>query len=132
MLIKRGLTDPLFSDLGQFSAEEDYIESKFLGAKRYLARYPDGSIHATIAGLPKDAILHLPAGTDPFDYFSLDGMCIDAEISDKLGCKYIDEETSDIVDGEVMTEKTSVCLFAMAFKLKIDKVYHSLVIESIK
>lgn len=132
MLIKRGLTDPLFSDLGQFSAEEDYIESKFLGAKRYLARYPDGSIHATIAGLPKDAILHLPAGTDPFDYFSIDGMYIDAEISDKLGCKYIDEETSDIVDGEVMTEKTSVCLFAMAFKLKIDKVYHSLVIESIK
>ena len=132
MLIKRGLTDPLFDDLGQFSQEEDYIESKFLGAKRYLARYPDGTVHATIAGLPKEAILHLPDGTDPFDYFSIDGMYIDAEISDKLGCKYIDEATSDIVEGEVMQEETSVCLFAMPFKLKIDKVYHNLVIESIK
>ena len=85
LLLKRGLTDPLFSDLGQFSKEEDYVAGKFLGAKRYLAEYPDGSIHATIAGLPKDAILKLPAGTDPFDYFSIDGMYIDAEISGKLG-----------------------------------------------
>ena len=132
MLVKRGLTDPVFDDLGQFSKEEDYIKSKFLGAKRYLAMYPDGSVHATIAGLPKEALLKLPAGTDPFDYFSIDGMYIDADISDKLGCKYIDEATGDIVAGERMTELTSVCLFAMAFKLKIDKFYHNLVIETLK
>lgn len=132
LLLKRGLTDPLFSDLGQFSKEEDYIAGKFLGAKRYLAQYPDGSIHATIAGLPKDAILKLPDGTDPFDYFSIDGMYIDAEISGKLGSGYFDDEVSDIVEGEVMTELSGVCLFAMQFKLKLDGYYHNLIIESLK
>lgn len=132
MLIKRGLTDPLFSDLGQFSKEEDYIASKFLGAKRYIATYPDGSVHATIAGLPKEALLNLPAGTDPYEKFSINGMYIEADISDKLGHSYIDNATSDIVEGELMTELTSICLFAMTFKLKIDKFYHNLVIQSLK
>ena len=132
LLIKRGLTDPLFADLGQFSKEENYIHSKFLGAKRYLATYEDGSIHATIAGLPKDTLLHLPAGTDPYEKFSINGMNIEADISGKLGSGYIDWETSDIVDGELMTELTSICLFAMTFKLKIDKFYHNLVVQSLK
>lgn len=129
-LIKRGLTDPDFADLGKFEIEEDYIRAKFNGAKRYLAEYKDNSVHATIAGLPKDAILRLDK--DPFDAFSITGMNIEADISDKLGHAYIDEPTSDIIDGEEMHEESSICLFDMPFKMKIDAVYHQLMLESMR
>lgn len=129
-LIKRGLTDPVFADLGKFEKEENYIKAKFNGAKRYLAEYEDHTIHATIAGLPKEAILRLDE--NPFKAFSMTGMNIDADISGKLGHAYIDEPTSDIVDGESMFEQSSICLFDMPFKMKIDAAYHQLMLESMR
>lgn len=127
MLLKRGLTDPSFADLGTFDKEENYIKARFNGAKRYLAMYEDGSVHATIAGLPKEAILK--AKGDPFKLFTDMGMFISADISDKLGSSYIDVETSDIIDGEEMHELSSICLFSMPFKMKIDKTYHALMVK---
>lgn len=130
LLLKNGLTDPAFADLGCFDKEECYIKAKFNGAKRYLAMYPDGSVHATIAGLPKEAILRLD--DDPFKAFSEMGMLITADLSGKLGSAYIDEATSDIVAGEEMHELSSLCLFAMPFKMKIDSFYHNMMLEYMK
>ena len=134
LLNKFGLTDIAFSDLGMFDRETDYIRAKFLGAKRYLAekinkKTKEKEIAATIAGLPKDAILKLPEDTDPFEFFSDDGMLIDAEISGKLGHAYIDQETHDIIDGEAMTELSSICLFPMTFKMNIEDGYHAMMLE---
>ena len=92
--------------------------------------YPDGSVHATIAGLPKEAILRLDE--DPFKAFSDMGMLISADLSGKLGSAYIDEPTSDIVAGEEMQELSSICLFAMPFKMKIDSFYHNMMLEYMK
>ena len=130
LLIKRGLTDPCFADLGTFDQEASYIKAKFNGAKRYLTMYEDGSIHATIAGLPKEAILKVKG--DPFRAFSNTGMNIDADISGKIGCYYQDKETTDIIEGEEMHEYSSICLFDMTFKMKIDKAYHNLMVQYIK
>ena len=137
LLNKFGLTNPAFSDLGMFDREADYIRAKFLGAKRYLSeklneKTGEKEICATIAGLPKDAILKLPPDEDVFKFFSDDGMLIDAEISGKLGHAYIDNETHDIVAGEAMTELSSICLFPMTFEMNIEAGYHAMMLEYMK
>ena len=124
---RRGLTDKCFETLGTFDKEENYICAKFNGAKRYIATYEDGSVHATIAGLPKDAILKIK--DDPYRAFSNVRMNITADLSGKLGSAYIDDEVSDIVAGEEMHEKSCIALFPMSFDMKIDKKYHNLMIQ---
>ena len=127
--LKRGLTDPRFYDLGTFDEEKDYIKARFNGAKRYLVMYEDGTIAATVAGLPKEAILKVKE--DPFKKFSSYGMNIDAEISGKIGYSYQDKETTDIIDGVEMKELSSIALFDMTFNMKIDKAYHDLMISNL-
>ena len=124
---RRGLTDKCFETLGTFDKEENYICAKFNGAKRYIATYEDGSVHATIAGLPKDAILKIK--DDPYRAFSNVRMNITADLSGKLGSAYIDDEVSDVVAGEEMHEKSCIALFPMSFDMKIDKKYHNLMIQ---
>lgn len=126
---KRGITDPVFYDLGCFDNEPDYVKAKFNGAKRYLVQYADGSVHATIAGLPKDAILKYEG--DPFEKFTNHGMEIEAALSGKIGYSYKDDSTSDIIDGVEMHEKSSIALFDMSFNMKIDKAYHELMMTYI-
>lgn len=133
-LKKVKLTDPLFFDLGCFDFEGHYKRFKTLGAKRYLTEEIDKDgqavIKATIAGLPKAAILNYTG--DPFEKFNLDGMLIDAELSLKLGISYHDEPTDYEINGEMMHEESSAALFDMRFKMTLDKIYHTLVVEAMK
>lgn len=128
-----GLTDPEFSDLGMYDDEGTYDRFKTLGAKRYIDEVTeDGKkkIEATIAGLPKAAILNVEG--DPFEAFSYDGMLIDADISLKNGIHYNDGPTSyRAPDGEIMYEDTSAAIYDMQFNMNLDKLYYVLVTDGL-
>lgn len=119
-----------FMGLGSFDLELPYIKKfKHNGAKRYALKYYDFKtkeykIETTIAGLPKKSLIkycvqnHLSL----WDVFS-NRMYIPPEYANKLAASYNDNEHSDIVNGELMTEKSSVCLVPIDFTLKIDDDY---------
>lgn len=50
-------------------------------------------------------------------------MYIPPEYANKLAASYNDNEHSDMINGEIMTEKSSVCLVPIDFTLKIDEDY---------
>lgn len=128
-----GLTAPEFATLGSYEADGetgDFEAFKTLGAKRYICT-ENGVTHATIAGLPKAAIMNVDG--DPYDAFNADGMLIDAEISLKSGISYNDFPTTYTApDGEVMHEETSAGIFDMRFNMNLDKIYYSLVIDGLE
>ena len=125
---KAKLTDAAFYDLGTYDYEGHYKKFKTLGAKRYLTS-EKGKIKATIAGLPKASILKYDG--DPFELFDLDGMLIDTELSLKNGISYNDEPTDAEINGQWMHEESSAGIFAMAFNMNLDKIYHSLVADGL-
>lgn len=131
-LLNAGLTAPEFNTLGTYEADGETGEFeafKTLGAKRYLAT-ENGVTHATIAGLPKAAILNFKG--DPYEAFNADGMLLTAEMSLKNGISYNDEATSyTMPDGEVMHEDSSAGIFEMGFKMNLDKLYYVIVTEGL-
>ena len=121
-----GLTDPAFDDLGMFDLESPNITRiKTLGAKRYLTE-EDGKIKATIAGMPKSAILNMDG--DPFEKFDILGMELTADISEKNTVHYEDTATSwKAPDGAVMTELSSAAIYPISFSMKLDKFYRAFI-----
>lgn len=121
-----GLTDPAFDDLGMFDLESPNITRiKTLGAKRYLTE-EDGKIKATIAGMPKSAILNMEG--DPFEKFDILGMELTADISEKNTVHYEDSATSwKAPDGAVMTELSSAAIYPISFSMKLDKFYRAFI-----
>lgn len=121
-----GLTDPAFDDLGMFDLESPNITRiKTLGAKRYLTE-EDGKIKATVAGMPKSAILNMEG--DPFEKFDILGMELTADISEKNSVHYEDNATSwKAPDGTVMTELSSAAIFPISFSMKLDKFYRAFI-----
>lgn len=74
--------------LGIFEREDDCIEFKTLGAKRYCSKSEDGDIHITVAGLPKVAGHELIHSVTDFNnelYWS-------ADVSHKNTHYYIDDQ----------------------------------------
>ena len=122
MCEERHLDFEIFKDLGCFDLDGKYEQMKTLGSKRYLVK-ENGKYKATIAGLPKKVIPTLAEkGINPFDIFQNE-MEIDFSQSRKLTTCYNDNETSCMVDGEIMTEKSSVALYEIPFKLSITNEY---------
>ena len=122
MCIERNLDFDIFSDLGCFDLDGKYEQMKTLGSKRYLVKN-NRKYKATIAGLPKKVIPSLAEkGINPFDLFENE-MEIDIANSNKLTTCYNDNETSCVVDGELMSEKSSVALYEIPFKLSITNEY---------
>ena len=122
MCAERNLDFDIFSDLGCFDLDGKYEQMKTLGSKRYLVK-ENGKYKATIAGLPKKVIPTLAEkGINPFDIFQNE-MEIDFSQSRKLTTCYNDNETSCMVDGDLMTEKSSVALYEIPFKLSITNEY---------
>ena len=122
------LTDPVFDGLGEFDFEEAYDKFKTLGSKRYLTE-SHGKVKATIAGLPKQAILNCEG--DPFNDFDIDGMLLDADVSLKKTISYNDEHTEAIVDGELMQEESSAGIFDISFSMNLDKAYYLIVTKGL-
>lgn len=121
-----GLTDPAFDDLGMFDLESPNITRiKTLGAKRYLTE-EDGKIKATVAGMPKSAILNFDK--DPFAAFDILGMELKADVSEKNTIHYEDNASEWIApDGVKMTERSSAAIFEIAFTMKLDRFYRAFI-----
>ena len=90
----------------------------------------DGTVEATVAGLPKASILKIEG--DPFEAFDLDGMVLEAEAEIKNTISYNDEPTDAIVDGEPMHEESSAGIYSIGFTLNLDKAYHALIVDGIE
>lgn len=65
--------------LGVFEKEEDCVEFRTLGAKRYIERRADGKLYLTVSGINKDAVAMLHNDIDNFvDGFNFDKDSLDA------------------------------------------------------
>ena len=125
-----GLTEPEFDDLGQYEHEAVYEFIKVLGSKRYLTQ-EGGKIKATIAGMPKKALLNIKG--DAFEAFSEYGMKLEAQYSEKRTIHYEPNPTIWIApDGVVMKELSSACIYDIPFSMKLDGFYKKLIEDSIK
>jgi hypothetical protein len=119
-----------FNDLGTYDVEYIGCEKfKTLGAKRYIYTV-DGKTKVTIAGLPKGTLTEYCEKNhkDIYDVFS-DGMLMSAEISAKKTTAYNDDEHTDYVDGVRMTEKSSVGIYDIPFKMTLDKYFAHLIYQ---
>lgn len=129
-----------FYDLGSFEKEFDgkKVSGKFLGAKRYLITDQDET-EVTIAGLPKKSLPEfvdrLNLQRDMFEYGSRktiydvfnDGMLLNAEVSCKNAHTYNDDIHTSIVDGDVLTEMSSVGIYPIDFTMKLSAFYMALI-----
>ena len=118
------LTSPEFDGLGQYDFEAHYDRFKTLGAKRYLTE-EHGKVKATIAGLPKQAVLKVEG--DPFELFDMDGMQLEADVSLKKTISYNDEPSDAYVNGELMHEESSAGIYDIGFTMNLDKAYYSII-----
>lgn len=116
--------------LGNFDIEMPYIKKfKHLGAKRYCVTYYDPEDHeykteTTISGLPKHSLIQYCKTNHISVYEAFnDGMRIPVHDTNKLASIYNDELHSDIVNGELMEEQSSVCLLPIEFTLSIKDDY---------
>lgn len=119
-------------EIGFFDREEDYIEFKTLGAKRYCAlvhNYEDNidEIHTTIAGLPKDAGVIKIKNVEDFD----DGLVWDCEESGKLVSYYNDKQpvakwVDENGDEYISHDGYGLNLMPTSFSLDINDDYRML------
>lgn len=86
----------------------------------------DGKIKATVAGMPKSAILNFDK--DPFAAFDILGMELKADVSEKNTIHYEDNATEWIApDGVKMSERSSAAIFEIAFTMKLDRFYRAFI-----
>lgn len=116
--------------LGTF--EMEYIANKFkcLRSKTYIYTCDD-KLHATVAGCSKKAIVKYLTSktngdinkvTEYFDY----GLYINPNDTNKLSSKYIDNYTSDTIDGVQVNSLSSLVLLPCDFTIKQDIDYNLL------
>ena len=115
------------SFLGQLTIEEEWIEFRTLGAKRYCERWKsDNMLHLTVAGINKEAVSCL---NDDIENFK-DGLVFDKDEKDvsKLLHTYIDN-MPDITfpDGYVSKQRRGVNLRPNGYRLSLDPEYSRLV-----
>ena len=58
-------------------------------------------------------------------------MLMNVEVSMKNASCYNDEPTSDIINGVVMTEQSSLCIYPIEFTMKLSQIFKNL-IDNIK
>lgn len=132
---KHGRNYELFKGLGNFDIELPYIKKfRHNGAKRYVMKYYSKGEYvttSTIAGLPKGKLLEYSKlmQLSVWDLFT-NKMCIPAGKSGKLAAIYNDEEHTDVINGQNMSEASSVCLKPIDFTLSIDKDYMQYINEA--
>lgn len=112
--------------LGIFDKEEDCIEFKTLGAKRYVERRSDDKLYLTVSGINKDAVQLLNNDIDNFkDGFNFDK---DADCVTKKLCSYLDNITEcTFEDGYVNTYKYGINLRRTGYLLSITDEYKQLI-----
>lgn len=134
---KYGYDYKILGNIGKFECEtknNHITRFKTLGAKRYLTEYADGTIKATISGLPKKSLETYckKENKDPFKIFE-NNMCIDSKYTNKLVSMYIDEEVAETItdeqgNTELMHEKSCLYLKPSSFNLCVEKSYLELLL----
>ena len=111
--------------LGVFDKEDDCIQFKTLGAKRYVERRVDGSLHLTVSGINKNAVELLNDDINTFkDGFNFDK---DADCVTKKLCTYLDNmPTCTYPDGYVSTYTHGINLRRTGYLLSITDEYKNL------
>lgn len=112
--------------LGVFDKEDDCIQFKTLGAKRYVERRVDGSLHLTVSGINKNAVELLNDDINNFkDGFNFDK---DADCVTKKLCTYLDNmPTCTYPDGYVSTYTHGINLRRTGYLLSITDEYKNLI-----
>lgn len=112
--------------LGVFDREDDCIQFKTLGAKRYVERRVDGSLHLTVSGINKNAVELLNDDINNFkDGFNFDK---DADCVTKKLCTYLDNmPTCTYPDGYVSTYTHGINLRRTGYLLSITDEYNNLI-----
>lgn len=112
--------------LGVFDKEDDCIQFKTLGAKRYVERRVDGSLHLTVSGINKNAVELLNDDINNFkDGFNFDK---DADCVTKKLCTYLDNmPTCTYPDGYVSTYTHGINLRRTGYLLSITDEYENLI-----
>ena len=115
------------SFLGNLTIEEEWIQFRTLGAKRYVERWKsDGLLHLTVAGINKEAVSCL---NDDIENFK-DGLVFDKDEKDvnKLLHTYV-ENMPDITfpDGYVSHQRRGVNLRPNGYRLSLDPDYKDLI-----
>lgn len=133
-----------YKDLGEFDKinkkANTYYMFKTLGAKRYIKTQKlivnnrvynaAGDTEVTVAGLPKKSLQNYckTHKLNIYDVFR-DGMTMDVLYSQKNAHHYNDQPTEHLVNGELMKELSSVCIYPTTFKLTWKDIYKSLLEE---
>lgn len=133
---KFGYSYEFMKGLGNFDIEYPYIKRfKHNGAKRYALKFYDFEEKqyktiSTISGLSKKALTayceknHLSI----WKVF-VHGMNIPVEETGKLASIYNDDCHSDIINGELMEEQSSICLTPVEFTMTLDANYRNIISE---
>lgn len=117
-----------FDMLGCFDMidAKPYLQFKTIGAKRYLKQKQSGKIVATIAGLNgKDFTSKY--GEKAFEAFTIKGFALDSIHTHKNMCFYVDDETTDIIDGEEMHELSCAVISGIGFEIKLLSEYGNVI-----
>lgn len=115
-----------FSEMGQFSREEDMLYFKTLGSKRYIYTTKDGKQYQTIAGLPKTAFIEYckKYNKDFYNAFTMDGVRLADYESEKLTAFYEDSpQDFEVIDNYGNVEKVHtesyLSLIPVTFNLNV-------------
>lgn len=119
---KHGIIRPL----GILSDEEDCIEFRTLGAKKYCERWKDGTLHLTVSGINKDAVACLNDDINNFaDGFNFDK---DHEKVRKQMVTYITNMPDVIMpDGYQIKLKRGINMRANGYKIHLTDSYIDLI-----
>ena len=119
---RKGIRRPL----GILEPEEDCIEFKTLGAKKYVERWPDQSLHLTVAGINKGAVDCLENDIDTFaDGFEFDK---DHESVHKQIVTYITDQPQIVMpDGYQIRLRRGINLRANGYKIHLTDTYKQLI-----
>ena len=128
LICERYHYDPaIYDDLGIFDYEGEYTRAKFLGAKRYIYE-KDGHAEAVIAGLPKSVTEEYQKNYGITTMFRKFRQGMYFEYSDKNAHKY-SGECSAVIYGELMHELGSCYIYEVSFKMCIDTLFMSQIVE---
>lgn len=112
--------------LGIFDKEDDCVEFKTLGAKRYVERRVDGSLHLTVSGINKKAVELLDNNIDNF----VNGFYFDKDsdsVTKKL-CTYVyNMPDCTYPDGYISTYRKGINLRRTGYMLTITDEYQNLI-----
>lgn len=125
----------LIKELGCWDSEPTYQLFKTIGCKRYIGFDENNKLSVTIAGVPKGT-LESVVGIEPDKnkkYYTNSQKALEVMellkdgqtfVNCKTGATYNDVEHSDIINGELMTSKSSVAINNIDFTIKVSKEYN--------